>query len=122
MKRKSVKRVLVAVLMAVTLMFGNVTSVAASAEITTEMAVSETELTGEASDLVESDVPESVVTVVSETSPEVLEKLDQVYEVMVNYNNLIYRLCELGDIMLAVFVFVLIIFIYYSYLAKFTKF
>lgn len=48
MKRKSVKRVLVAVLMAVTLMFGNVTSVAASAEITTEMAVSETELTGEA--------------------------------------------------------------------------
>ena len=122
MKRKSVKRVLVAVLMAVTLMFGNVTSVAASAEITTEMAVSETELTGEAADSVESDVPESVVTVVSETSPEVLEKLDQVYEVMVNYNNLIYRLCELGDIILAVLVFVLIIFIYYSYLAKFTKF
>ena len=122
MKRKSVKRVLVAVLMAVTLMLGNVTSVAASAEITTEMAVSETELTGEAADPVESDVPESVVTVVSETSPEVLEKLDQIYEVMVNYNNLIYRLCELGDIMLAVFVFVLITFIYYSYLAKFTKF
>lgn len=127
MKKKSVKSVLTmcaALMAALTLMLGNVTSVAASSEILESSVSTEIETSESTSELESNEVtaPDPVINVVTETDPEVLDKLSQIYDVLLNLNNLVFRLCELGDIMFAVLVVVLLVYIYYSYLAKFTKF